>query len=87
VTKAKTPAPIEGAGYSGRLPLRIAPSLHARLDAIAAARGVSLNRLLSELLEQAAATADAGTVTDTHAAVDGRRRDRRPKKRRPGPRA
>lgn len=44
------PPPDVAVEYSGQLRLRIPRSLHARLDRIAAAEGVSLNTLMVSLL-------------------------------------
>jgi predicted HicB family RNase H-like nuclease len=38
--------------YSGRIPLRLDPSLHRRLDAAAALSGLSLNAYIAETLER-----------------------------------
>ncbi len=44
------PGPLNEHEYSGRLNLRIPPSLHARAAERAAIEGVSLNRLLSDAI-------------------------------------
>lgn len=44
------PEPLSEHEYSGRLNLRIPPSLHARAAERAAIEGVSLNRLLSDAI-------------------------------------
>lgn len=40
--------------YSGKFQVRLSPDEHARAAEIAAARGVSLNRLVQDALEQVA---------------------------------
>jgi antitoxin HicB len=42
------PEPIALDGYSGRMQVRIPPSLHQRAQLVAQLEGVSLNRLISE---------------------------------------
>ncbi len=42
------PDPIALEGYSGRMQVRIPPSLHQRAQLVAHLEGVSLNRLISE---------------------------------------
>ncbi len=46
------PEPLSSREYSGRLNLRIPPTLHARATEHAALEGVSLNRLLSDAIAQ-----------------------------------
>ena len=46
------PEPLADRDFSGRLNLRIPPSLHARASERAALEGVSLNRLLSDAVAQ-----------------------------------
>jgi len=48
------PADADASTYSGNIRLRIPRSLHARLDALAAAEGVSLNQLMVSLLARGA---------------------------------
>ncbi len=42
------PEPLALEGYSGRMQVRIPPSLHQRAQLVAHLEGVSLNRLISE---------------------------------------
>lgn len=51
----RIPAPDVSAGsYSGNIRLRLPRSLHARLDALAGAEGVSLNQLMVSILAEGA---------------------------------
>jgi predicted RNase H-like HicB family nuclease len=44
------PEPLAETEYSGRITLRIPPSLHAEVARLASARRISLNRLLSDAI-------------------------------------
>jgi predicted RNase H-like HicB family nuclease len=44
------PEPIAGHEYSGRISLRIPPSLHAEVARLAATSGISINRFLSDTI-------------------------------------
>ena len=46
--------------FSGRVTLRLAKSLHFRLDRLADAEGISLNSLLSDILQSGATALEAG---------------------------
>lgn len=48
------PPDASAASYSGNLRLRLPRSLHARLDSLAAAEGVSLNQLMVSILAEGA---------------------------------
>ncbi len=48
------PPPLYAREYSGRLQVRLPPSLHARAVTLAQADGVSLNRWLSDAVARAA---------------------------------
>lgn len=60
------PEPLSAREYSGRLNLRIPPSLHARATERALVEGVSLNRLLSDAVAQRLGAALSGI---SHASV------------------
>ena len=54
------PEAVSSREYSGRLNLRIPPTLHARATERAALEGVSLNRLLSDAVAQYVVSPPAG---------------------------
>lgn len=66
------PAPMGGdEGFSGRLALRIPPSMHARVSRLAAGEGVSLNRWLSNAIAFYAGVASSPADTVTRVAESG----------------
>lgn len=48
--------------FSGRVTLRLAKSLHYRLDKLAQAEGVSLNSILNDILQSGATALEAGLI-------------------------
>ena len=48
--------------FSGRVTLRLPKALHFRLDRLAESQGVSLNSLMSDILQSAATALEAGIV-------------------------
>lgn len=66
------PEPLEDADYSGKILLRIPPSLHATLARMAEQQDASLNQLLNNLLSEAigAARGESETVAKVLRSVE-----------------
>jgi predicted RNase H-like HicB family nuclease len=54
------PEPFEGREWSGKLVLRMPPSLHARVVELASMEGVSINRFLNDAVSQYVGSVAAG---------------------------